>query len=49
VCNDERQKKLESDGVRSVRFLDSDRRDNSVVIIHCIEEWRDGFEKGNDS
>jgi hypothetical protein len=48
VCNYERQKELESDGVHSVRFLDSDSRDNIGVIIQCFEEWIDEFEKRND-
>jgi hypothetical protein len=48
VCNYERQKELESYGVHSVRFLDLDIRDNIGVIIQCIEEWRDEFEKRND-
>jgi putative cell wall-binding protein len=48
VCNYERQKELESYGVHIVRFLGSDRRDNIGVMIQCIEEWRDEFEKRND-
>jgi hypothetical protein len=48
VCNYERQKELEYYGVHSGRFLDSDRRDNIGVIIQCIEEWIDEYEKRND-
>jgi hypothetical protein len=48
VCNNERKKELEYYGVHNGRFLDSDSRDNSGVIIQCIEEWIDEFEKRND-